>query len=221
MRKFVLALALAMLVMACVGAQAAVITLTFTGLGDQEPIDNYYNGGFGGYGSGPGPNYGIIFSSDSLAIISVLDGGTGNFSNVPPPATNTIAFFLNGVGDTMDVPAGFTTGFSFYYAAAAGFAGSVDVYSGLDGTGTNLAHLDLPPNGSYCGVEPYSCWSEVGVSFGSTAESVVFSGSANYIGFADITLGSSQVITPEPGTLVMLGSGVLGLAGVLRRKLKV
>ena len=154
MRKFVLALALAMLVMACVGAQAAVITLTFTGLGDQEPIDNYYNGGFGGFGSGPGPNYGIIFSSDSLALISSLDGGSGDFSNVPPPATNTIAFFLNGVGDTMDVPAGFTTGFSFYYAAAAGIGGSVDVYSGLDGTGTNLAHLDLPPNGGNCGVSP-------------------------------------------------------------------
>jgi hypothetical protein len=26
---------------------------------------------------------------------------------------------------------------------------------------------------------------------------------------------------PEPGTLIMLGSGILGLAGVMRRKLKV
>lgn len=219
MRKLVTALTLVVLLGVAIGAHANVITLTFTGLADQEPIDNYYNGGLGGFGSGPGPNYGIVFSSDSLAIISVLDGGTGNFSNVPPPATDTIAFFLNGVGDLMDVAAGFTTGFSFYYAAAAGIGGSVDVYSGLDGTGTDLAHLDLPPNGSFCGVEAYSCWSEVGVSFPGAAESVVFSGSANYIGFADITLGSSQVNTPEPGSLLLLGSGVLGLAGVMRRKL--
>ena len=220
MRKLLVLLAVTVF-LGVISAQATVITLTFDGLQDLEPIDNYYNGGTGGFGSGPGPNYGIAFSSDSLAIISVLDGGSGNFSDVPPPATNTIAFFLSGAGDTMDVAAGFTTGFAFYYAAAAGLDGSVDVYSGLDGTGTNLAHLDLPANGSYCGVEPYSCWSEVGVAFGGTAQSVVFSGSANYIGFADITLGSSQVNTPEPSTLMLLGSGFLGLAGVARRKLKV
>jgi len=41
----------------------------------------------------------------------------------------------------MDVAAGFTTGFSFYYSSAD--AGSVDVYSGLDGTGTLLASVPL------------------------------------------------------------------------------
>jgi len=28
-----------------------------------------------------------------------------------------------------------------------------------------------------------------------------------------------QGITPEPGSLILLGTGILGLAGVLRRKL--
>lgn len=220
MRKVMLVLIVASLLGAGISARANVVTLTFTGLHDKEPIDNYYNGGLGGLGSGPGTNYGIVFTSNSLAIISVLNGGTGNFSDVPPPATDTIAFFLNGVGDTMDVAAGFTTGFSFFYSAAAGSPGAVDVYSGPNGTGTNLAHLALAPNSSFCGVEPYSCWSEVGVSFAGSAESVVFSGAADFIGFADITLGSSHVTTsPEPGTLLMLGSGVLGLAGAVRRKL--
>lgn len=219
MRKVSLVLTLLCVVTVAFVAQASVITLTFTGLKDQEPIDNYYNGGFGGFGSGPGPNYGIVFASNSLALISVLDGGSGNFSNVPPPATDTIAFFLNGVGDTMDVAAGFTTGFSFFYAAAAGIGGSVDVFSGQNGTGTDLAHLNLAPNGSFCGVERYSCWSEVGVTFPGTAESVIFSGAANFIGFADITLGSSHVTTPEPGSLLLFGSGVLGLMGILRRKM--
>jgi hypothetical protein len=214
-------LLLASLALGTAVASASSVTLTFTGLGDQEAIDNYYNGGFGGNGSGPGPNYGIVFSSDSLAIISLLDGGSGNFSNVPPPATDTIAFFLNGAGDTMDVAAGFDTGFSFYYAAA-NTPGMVSVYSGLDGTGTLLATLDLAVNGSGCDSSglAYDCWSEVGVAFSGTAESVVFGGAANYIGFADVTLGSSTVPTgtPEPGSLVLLGSSLFGAAGMMLRR---
>jgi len=53
--------------------------------------------------------------------------------------------------------------------------------------------------------------------------SVNFSGTANQIGFDNITLGSATPTpgTPEPGTLVMFGSGVIGLAGLLRRKFNV
>ncbi len=210
---FLIALTLAFGAMA---AQASTIVLDFGGLQDQEPILNYYNGGMGGFGSGPGPNDGIVFGADSLAIISVLNGGSGNYQY--NPGVN-IAFFLSGAGDVMDVAGGFDTGFSFYYSAY--YDGSVDVYSGLDGTGTLLASLALPATPGYCNnsVYFYSCWVPIGVSFGGTAESAVFSGSANYIGFADITLGSPNPGTPEPSTLIMFGSGVLGLAGVIRRKL--
>jgi hypothetical protein len=192
-----------------------VNVLTFEGLQDQEPINNYYNGGVGGFGSGPGPNYGITFTSDSLALISASAGGSGNFAN--NPSGDTIAFFLSGQGDTMNVSGGFTTGFSFFYAAA--FDGSVDVYDGPNGTGSVLAHLDLAAT-----PDPYDVWVPIGVTFLGTAESVVFGGAANFIGFDDITLGSSQAgggsATPEPATLTMLGMGVLSLAGYRRRMRK-
>ncbi len=184
----------------CVAQQCAQVPiLTFEGLKDQEPILNFYNGGRGANGSGPGPNYGITFEGQSLAIISDLTTitspagvttGTGNFSNAPSGIT--IAFFLSGVGVVMDVPAGFSTGFSVYYAAP-NTPGSVTVYDGLDGTGNVLATLTLPINGGNCGPALYSCWTPVGVPFQGVAKSVDFGGAANFIGFDNITVGS---VTP-------------------------
>jgi len=193
-------------------------TLTFEGLQNLEPILNYYNGGLGGFGSGPGPNYGITFGSDSLALISGLNGGSGNFSN--PPSGDTVAFFLTGPGDIMDVPAGFTTGFSFYYSAPY-YTGSVTVYDGLDGTGSALATLNLPNTpagpctyGSYCPMEP------IGVTFSGTAESVNFSGTPDYITFDNITLGNSIPTggsVPEPGAVVLFATLLGGIGWRFRR----
>ena len=164
--------------------------LTFEGLRDNEPIFNYYNGGYGSNGSGPGPNFGITFGADSRAIISSLSGGTANSSNNPSGVTT--AYFVSGSGVIMNVAAGFTTGFSVYYSAASQ-PGSVTVYDGLNGTGNMLATVALPVNGSNCGPATYSCWTPKGVGFKGVAKSVNFSGSANYIGFDNITVGS---VTP-------------------------
>jgi hypothetical protein len=206
----------AALVSAASMAKAQV--LTFEGLQNQEPIDNYYNGGLGGLGSGPGPNYGITFTSDSLAIIANSAGGTGNFED--NPSGNTIAFFLSGVGDTMNAASGFNTGFSFYYSALD--AGSVTVWSGLNGTGTELANIALNPTGNNgpSGAQ-YNVWDAIGVNFSGTAESAIFSGSANFIGFDDITLGSATAGTvPDNGGYVtdMIAGLSLAGAGFLARK---
>lgn len=209
-------------VLAVASARAGTIVLTFEGLQDNEAVMNYYNGGLGGNGSGPGPNYGITFGPDTLALISGANGGSGNFSG--SPTMPTIIYFLTGPGDVMDVPAGFDTGFSFYYSAIVS-PGSVSVYSGLDGTGALLAMLDLPvtPSGGApeCTYGAYCPWFPIGVSFGGTAQSVIFSGAANYIGFDNITLGSSTPapgVVPEPATLTLFGSGLLGLVSMYRRR---
>lgn len=192
--------------LAALGSYSALggsITMDFEGLQNQEQILNYYNGGTGGLGSGPGANYGVVWGPDSLALNS------GNYGN--NPSQPGIAFFLSGPGDVMNVAAGFDTGFSFFYAA--NIAGSVDVYSGLNGTGTLLASLTLPVTAN-----PYYVWNPVGVSFSGTAHSAVFGGSANYIGFDNITLGSETPGgVPDGGaSALLLSMGVLGLGGLRR-----
>ena len=88
-------------------SQAAVIVLTFEGIGDGAPIGNYYNGG-------GGPNFGIEFSDDALGLIDADAGGNGNFGGEPSPST--AMYFVEG-NPYLNVAAGFTTGFSFYYTA--------------------------------------------------------------------------------------------------------
>ena len=202
---------------AFVASAADPIVLTFEGLKNNEPIDAYYAGGFGGAGSGPGPNYGIVFGPDSLAIISELAGGSGNFQNNPSGVT--IAYFLSGPGDVMNMASGFNTGFSFYYSAPY-YAGNVTVWSGLDGTGTELANLYLPTTPSLPGLPTqYNDWIPIGVSFAGTAQSAIFSGTANYIGFDNITLGSPTPVPDGGVTALLLGSAAFGLLW-LRRKVR-
>ena len=208
----------------CWTQTSSVVTLTFEGLQDGEYINNYYNGGYGlladpftglptsTNGSGPGPNYGITFGSDSLALITINAGGSGNFSG--NPSGNTVAFFLTGPGVVMNASKGFSNGFSFYYAASS--PGSVTVYDGFNGTGNILATLSLSANvtSTNCPVVndsiTYCNWQQIGVQFTGTARSVNFSGAANFIGFDNITLGTNVATAPLVITTTSLLPGSVG-----------
>ena len=212
----------------CAAQTNSTVTLTFNGLQDDEEIANYYNGGYGIIscpldstglpipctlqdgglqGSGPGPNYGITFAVGSFAIISELNNGTGNFSG--NPTGGPVAYFLTGGDATvnglvMNVAAGFTTGFSFYYSSAD-YTGSVTV---LDANGNTLQQLQLPATGTGCDSSglTFDCWQQVGVTFSGVAYSVNFSGTANEIGFDNITLGS---LTPGQGCGLIINTSAL------------
>jgi len=190
---------------------SAVIVLDFEGVGNLNPVGNFYNGG-------AGTNYGIQFSNDTLAVVDADDGGSGNFAN--EPSSNTIMFFLNANNAVLNFAAGFTTGFSFFYTSST--AATVNVYDGLNATGNLLGSLNLnaqfnqncsgDPTGGFCN------WTAVGVAFAGTAKSIDFGGTANQTGFDDITFGSVTPGVPEPSTYALMALGLAGVGFLGRRR---
>ena len=82
MKRFVMLICI--VVLCYVLPARATIVMNFEGLGNEETILNFYNGGIGGSGSGPGPSFGVTYGSSSLALIDADNGGTGNFAENRP-----------------------------------------------------------------------------------------------------------------------------------------
>lgn len=186
-------------------ANAAVVVLDFEGIGDFNPVGNFY-----------APDY--TFSADTLALVDADAGGSGNFAN--EPSKDTVMFFLNSNNAVLNATNGFTTGFSFFYSSST--AATVNVYDGANATGNILASINLAaqgfdncvgdPGGSFCN------WSPIGVSFSGTAFSIDFGGTANQTGYDNITFGSANPGVPEPAAWAMMLAGFGLVGGAMRRR---
>jgi len=223
-------LALALAAVGVGHAYGDPIVLNFEGINSTYPsgfafINGFYDGGTSSDGT-TGPNFGITFSSNAQAIclnsLSVTCSNTSRGGLGDPSSQKGGLFFLSGSQTFMDDPAGFTTGFSLFYVAVSS-PGSLSVFSGLDGTGTLLATLNLPTNSGSCpGYNAGFCpFSPVGVSFSGTAESISFAGVEDQIVFDDVTFGSATPgnPTPEPSTFVMMLTAAGASIGAIRRRL--
>lgn len=117
---------------------ANTVKLDFEGIGDGNPVGDYYGGG----GGGPAKDYGIVFGANAFGIVSDdVPGGSGLFSNAPSPST---ALYLYGVETQLYVTFLEPTfaGLSFQYTSAQDV--NITVYDGPNMTGTVVGTYVLP-----------------------------------------------------------------------------
>ena len=162
-----------------------ITTISFDGLQTGEDVLNYYNGGFGSLGSGPGPSLGVMFSPGWIVSPpDVYDEPGGKSAYINRSAT-------------MNMPNGWSGLVSFYYL---GGPLVVDFYSGPGGTGNLVQTLSLP------GSDVFDPDGDKIPFF----ESAVFQSSGDRI---DALTHGAQVI-PEPSTLQLFLLGILGIGAL-------
>ncbi|MCC6425887.1 MAG: PEP-CTERM sorting domain-containing protein [Phycisphaerales bacterium] len=195
-------------------AHARPLHMNFEGMLDAEPIDQYYNGGFGGLGSTGGPNLGIFFSPNGLCGVdndftggNTIGGDTAN----EPSGEGTLYWAGNtpNITGIMNIPAGFANAFSTRYSALV--PATLTIHPGLNGGGAPLTTIVLnattmtnpgDPNGLY------TTWDFVSQSFTGIARSVVYHGVPYEVRFDDCIADP----VPAPGAAALLGVGALAIA---------
>jgi hypothetical protein len=172
---------------------ASADQLNFNDLQIGEEVLGYYDGGLGSLGTGPGPNLGITFTAD---FVTVEQGVFG------PPFQ---AEELTSTSGIMDVVPGIGGPFSFYYSNS-GPDGTVNLYSGLDGSGSLVGTIALPPSPGFTAtgdIEPLF-------------NSAIFSATPGALVFDNITFcppgsGLCGLVIPESSSISLLLIGLLAV----------
>src|SRR6202167_6614634 len=149
--------------------------------------------GLGGGGLITGGLGSVSFSTGALATGSLQMGGTFDGGG---------SFLITGNG-TNGVPTGTL------------FTGS--------STGPVTWTLVTLANGThnYTLTGSLSGWNAAGgATEGVTVQLTINTGKGYFNGSTTISSGDTNIVVPQPGTLTLLGTGLIGLAGALRRKLR-
>ena len=168
-----------------------------------------------------GPTYGTVevdYASATKATVTVTlsDPGRNIFFNQGGPASDGDAFEFNlAPGDFTITPV--TAGFEADYSPSSDLYGSFTYGVDCDYKGGACQNAKDDPELTSL-VFTIQSNGSTPINFTDTGN-VLFTVAVTDNTDVDPT-GNAAVVTPEPGSLALLGTGVLGAAGVLRRRIK-
>lgn len=186
------------------------------------PVAAFANSGVDFTNSGgtlAGTNSGLSLTGSTLAAVNGLNGGgliTGNLGSV---AFSTGAL----TSGSLQMGGSFAAGGSFTITGN----GSNGIPNGTIFSGTFSGPVTWTLVTLADGTHNYVLVGTVSGTLGSgfstngvTVQLTINTGKGFFNGSTQISSGDTNIVVPEPGTLGLLGTGLVGIAGLLRRKLK-
>jgi hypothetical protein len=166
-----------------------------------------------------GTNSGLSLSGSGLTSVNGLNGGgliTGNLGTVTF-STGALA------GGSLQMGGTFAAGGSFTITGnGTNGIPNGTLFSGTfsaPATWTLVTLADGTHNYTLTGVLSGTLGSGFSTN-GVTIQLTVNTGKGFFNGSTQIASGDTNIVVPEPGSLSLVGTGILGFAGILRRKLK-